>query len=321
MTRTSLMGVLLVVGALGIPARAAETGFSFQERPGELDVLLDGRNLARYMHAYDKSSAKKLLDTYKPYLHVFDPAGKAPITKGPGGLYTHHRGIFIGWNKMGFEGKTYDRWHMKGGEQVHQKFLEKKAGPTEASFTSLVYWNDQQGKPFVEERRTITLHKATAPFYAVIDVTSTLVAPRGDVVLDGDPEHAGVQFRPANEVARKETVYVFPKEKADPRKDRDYPWVGETVTLKGNKYSVIELNHPDNPKGTIFSAYRDYGRFGGFFKGKISKDKPLTVKYRFLVAASPMPEVSTIQKAWDSYAGAAQASPTPKTTVKRAAAK
>ena len=31
------------------------------------------------------------------------------------------RGIFAGWMKMTFDGKNYDRWHMKGGEIVHQK--------------------------------------------------------------------------------------------------------------------------------------------------------------------------------------------------------
>ena len=35
--------------------------------------------------------------TSKPFHHAFDPSGGNFITKGPGGLYTHHRGIFYGY--------------------------------------------------------------------------------------------------------------------------------------------------------------------------------------------------------------------------------
>src|SRR5438270_638518 len=46
--------------ALSAPARAAE-GFAFQDTPGDhLDVLLDGKIVARYMYAYDKSTKEKL---------------------------------------------------------------------------------------------------------------------------------------------------------------------------------------------------------------------------------------------------------------------
>jgi len=305
---------LLVPAGLGAAAPAA--GFSFADKAGEhLDVVLGGRVVVRYMYAYDKSSPARLLETYKPYLHVFDPEGQAPITKGPGGNYTHHRGVFVGWNRLGFGGKSYDRWHMKGGEQVHQKFAGQRDGPAEAAFTSLVHWNDEAGQPVVVEERTTTVRRAPAPAYLLIDLVTRLSAPRGDVVLDGDPEHAGVQYRPAAEVDAKQTVYVFPREGADPKKDTDYPWVGETYTLGDKRYSVVHFNHPDNPKGTVYSAYRDYGRFGAFFKKDIRSGESLTLKYRFLVAAGEMPPIDAVQKCWDQFAGAATPSPTPKTTV------
>ena len=85
-----------------------------------LDILSGEKVLVRYMYEHDISTDEKKHATYKPFLHVFDAAGKAPITMGPGGQYTHHRGIFIGWSKLGFNGKSYDRWHMKDGAIVHQ---------------------------------------------------------------------------------------------------------------------------------------------------------------------------------------------------------
>ena len=294
----------------------ATKGFTLKDQPGQhLDILLDGRLVGRYMYAYDKSTPAKLHETYKPYLHIFDAEGQSPITKGPGGEFTHHRGVFVGWRKISFEGQNYDRWHMIKGEIVHEKFLARKAGLDEATITSLTHWNDAQGQPIVDEQRTMTFRRAEAPARLIVDFQAKLTAPRGDIVLDGDPEHAGVQYRPANEVVRKETIYVFPKEHANAHKDKDYPWVGETYTLAGKRYSVVEMNHPDNPKQTVFSAYRDYGRFGAFFTQKIKSGDSLTVKYRFLIADGEMPAGQWIQKVWDQYAGVAQPSPAPKLTV------
>lgn len=299
-----LVGGLLPLGGAG-PAPAAGQAFSLRDAPGDhLDVLVDGRIAARYMYAHDTSTPERRHETYKPYLHVFDAEGKAPITKGPGGQYTHHRGIFIGWNKIRFGGKTHDRWHMGGGEIVHRRFLEKKTGPELATFTSLTHWNDDAGKPMIEEARTMTIRRAPAPARLVIDFTARLKAPNGDVVLDGDPEHAGVQYRPANEVVAKETRYVFPKEGANPRADLDYPWVGESYTLGGKRHSIIHMNHPQNPKGTKYSAYRDYGRFGAFFTKELKSGETLTLRYRILVADGEMPPNEFIQKNWKAFADA-----------------
>ena len=80
-----------------------------------LDVIQNGKVIARYMYAHDPSSKESRHETYKPYLHVMSPDGKTPITKGAGGQFTHHRGIFLGWNRIGFKKKSYDLWHMKTG--------------------------------------------------------------------------------------------------------------------------------------------------------------------------------------------------------------
>ena len=41
------------------------------------------------------------------------------------------------------------------------------------------------------------------------------------------------------------------------------------------------MSHPDNPKDTIWSAYRDYGRFGAFVKPELKNGDSLTLRYRF----------------------------------------
>jgi hypothetical protein len=150
---------LLAITAKPAFAEAAK-GFSFRETAGEsLEVLRDGKIVARYMTGYDTSSPERREETYKPYLHVFDAEGREPITKGPGGNFPHHRGIFVGWNQLAVGGKTYDRWHMKDGAQVHRKFLTKEAGADQATFTSLVHWAGSGDAVILEEERTHTFER------------------------------------------------------------------------------------------------------------------------------------------------------------------
>ena len=165
----------------------------------------------------------------------------------------------------------------------------------------------------------MTLRPAPAPARLVVDFTSKLKAVAGDLVLDGDPEHAGCQYRPAAEVDVKQTVYVFPKEKADPKKDRDYPWVGETYTLAGQRHSVVIMNHPENPQDTRWSAYRDYGRFGAFPKVPVKSGATLTLRYQFVIADGEMLPAEAIQKIYNAYSGGNAA--TPPVTVSKSEAK
>jgi hypothetical protein len=300
------------------PAPFATAGFSFHDTPGQyLDILLDGKIAARYMYTHDTSTEEKRVETYKPYLHIFDAEGKAPITKGTGGVFPHHRAIFIGFNKITYNGKTYDRWHMKGGEIVHDKFTTQTAGPNDATLTALINWSSDPGKPpLLVEERTFTFHRGPAPPRLTLDTTSVLSAPNGAVKLSPDPEHSGVQYRPAAELDTKKTIYVFPKEHADAHKDVDLPWVGETYSLHHNLYSIVEMNDPKNPKGIKYSAYRDYGRFGAFIPTTtIPAGQSLTLKFRFLITDGSMPPADMIEKSFDDFAGNTTPSPIPTLTT------
>jgi hypothetical protein len=271
--------------------------------PDAVDIHLAGKLVGRYQVAHDVSSNKARQETYKPFLHLFDPEGKHLITKGAGGEYTHHRGIFIGWMKMGFEGQTLDRWHMIGGEQVVQGSVRLLEGKKMSSAESTVHWNDAEGKPFIIEERSFTFHTPPDPAYVLLDFQSTLTAPRGTVTLDGDPEHAGIHFRPSDAVDRKATAYLFPGTDTNPRKSPDLPWIAENFTLDGKSYSVVQFNHPQNPKGTKSSAYRDYGRIGMFPTATIPEGGSLVLRYRFLVSEGDFPEASFIQSVANSFTG------------------
>ena len=341
---------LVLAAAFGASPCVAEEkapvteSFTFADKVGEyLDVLLNGKPVARYVYAFDKSTPARITETCKPFLHVFDAEGKGIITNGPSGnfpekaLYPHHRGIFIGWQKIGVDGKTVNLWEMKDGVQVHEKFLERRLGPNGATITSKVAWNLADGKPVLEEERTMALQPRPAPGMLVIDFTSKLKSAAGDLVLGGDPEHGGVQYRPANDLDKKETKYCLPKDAVDPRLDpaaewhvmkyeepgktdkdgkplateikkiekADLPWAAMSYVYSGKRYVVEDFSHPANPKGTLWSAYRDYGRFGAFPKVDLKAGETLTLRYRFIVSQGDLPTRDALQKEYDAYAKAA----------------
>jgi hypothetical protein len=261
---------------------------------GELNLLFGSRRTLRYMHAFDRSMPERLEETYKPYHHVFDSVGEKLLTKGPGGLYSHHRGIFIGWNKLKIGDKEYDFWHMTGVAQRHQRVLYQAAGPVLGHLKTLIHWTDPEGIPVISEEREVTVYRPSAPMILLLDFHTCLKAVAGDLYLDGDPEHAGVQYRAHNDVAEgDETVkatYVFHKDGIDAHKDENLPWAMMSYGLHGKRYTVQHMNHPDNPRPTLYSAYRDYGRFGAFFRKKLKAGETLTLRYRILITEGPMPE-------------------------------
>ena len=72
--------------------------------------------------------------------------------------------------------------------------------------------------------------------------------------------------------------------------------------LEGKTYSVVQLNATTNPKDTVWSAYRDYGRFGAFPKAEIAAGQTLTLDYRFIVMTGELPAREQLQKHYDEYA-------------------
>jgi len=278
--------------------------FSWQDNKGEyLDLLFDARKVTRYMYAYDTSSEQRRFETYKPFLHVFDVQGENLLTNGPDGvhpylkdkiLYPHHRGIFIGWSRLNCEGKQYDFWGMGGGAaQVHQKFLELVAGPVLARSKALIHWNDKDGEPIIAEQRQTTVFRQADPTVLLMEFRAELKAVAGDVNLGGDPEHAGFHYRAHNDVAsggsEVKATYLFHNDAVDPKKDKDLPWAAMSYRLNNQQSCVLHMNHPSNPRPTIYSAYRDYGRFGAFFAHTIKSGESLQLCYRIWIVGGEMP--------------------------------
>ena len=273
------------------------------DTPGShLDVVQQGRVIARYMYAHDTKTDQRRHETYKPYLHVMAGDGKTPITKGAGGKFTHHRGIFLGWNRIGFQGKNNDLWHMKTSEIIHREFLETVSADDRTTVKVRLHWMDAKGQVILDEVRSMEFDHTDPKALFCGSFRCELTAVNDKVTLNGDPEHAGFQYRPTNEVAEnKSAKYLFHKQGINPKKDRDLPWVALNYEAGGKKYSVQHMNHPGNPKGSIYSAYRDYGRFGSFPKVDLEKGERLQLEFRIRVTEGEMPTRESLAAEYEKY--------------------
>ena len=270
---------------------------------GAVEVQFDGKTVAAYLTANDVSTPTRANETYKPYLRVVDPTNGQAITKGPGGTYTHHRGIFFGWIRIGLEQQKLDLWSMGSGRQVHTGFKEQSAKDGSAKLVSLIQWNDKKGQLIISEERTMILSQPAAPGFLRVDFLTTVKAEAGDLQLEADPEHGGVHYRAPQEVDAAKTDYFFPVAKPLPHKDVDYPWVGMNYTLGDKSYGVVQLDHPANPRGTKWSAYRDYARFGAYPRATLKKGETLSLKYRFIVSQGAIVSTEAIQAEQADFTG------------------
>ncbi len=272
----------------------------------QAELQYGDKGVLKYMYeALDDASDHRRSDTCKVYHHVFSPDGNQLVTKGPGGLYPHHRGIFYGFNRIEYADLKADTWHCQNGEsQVHAQAVVKIGGPVFGRDINLIMWNGRDGKPFAKEFRQLTAYKIGQA--TLIEFHSILETLDGDITLDGDPQHAGVQFRASQHVAdvtKNKTFYIRPDGTDQPGSYRNWSetanetelnkahqnlrWNAISFFVDDQQFTCCYLDHPENPKPAMFSE-RDYGRFGSYFKHQLTSKKPLAVQYRFWLQEGKM---------------------------------
>jgi len=273
-------------------------GFIWHDHPGHhTDLMFGERPIITYHYErLDESTPASRVRTYKVFHHLFSPKGDRIVTGGlnedPKVHSPHHRGIFYGFNRITYgNGKRADTWHcIDGAFQQHECFLASEEGAVLGRHRVVISWHGQDAA-FAEEERELTVYNV--PGGHLIEFASRLRSSSSPVRIDGDPQHAGFQFRAHNDVdayTTNETIYVRPDGIGKPGETRnwdtqtrqgpvDMPWNAMSFVLGGKRYTVAYLDHPGNPKEARFSE-REYGRFGSYFEYTIEKDKPLTVNYR-----------------------------------------
>ncbi|GMW03505.1 MAG: hypothetical protein AMXMBFR84_46390 [Candidatus Hydrogenedentota bacterium] len=245
--------------------------------------------------------------TYKVYTHVYDFDGISPLTKGPGGEYTHHRGMFIGWRNTIVEGVECDTWSMPDASQHHIAWKSILAGDS-ASQTEEIDWRDKSGKPILTEVRTISA-KEVENGIRCFDFQSELASVAGKIELKGDSHHGGMQIRMASEVTShpETTLYLIPQGAEERENDEVFGawWVVCSPVINNTRYWIMHMTPPDHPTGQPVYSIRRYARFGSFFEPVLEPGAPQTFRFRILLSANEI-TAEQAHRLYDQYAGEAR---------------
>jgi len=285
-------------------------GFGWKDTPGKhRELSLGSKPVLRYM--YEPLDEARRDETYKVFHHLYNPAGTRLVTKGHGGKFTHHRGIFFGFNRVSYEGGGADTWHCRGDAHLsHEGFVEAHAGPVLGRHRVAVDWHGSPKRVFAKELRELTVYRM--PGGHLVEFASRLSTTGGKVKLDGDPQHAGFQFRAAQEVAagdQNSTYYLRTDGKGAPGETRnwsrgndecaDRPWNAMSFVIDGDRYTAVYLDSPNNPKEARYSE-RTYGRFGSYFEYELDEEKDLVVNYRIWLQEGEM-TVDQVAALWADF--------------------
>ena len=155
-----------------------------------------------------------------------------------------------------------------------------------------VDWRGSSKDVYLKEKRQLAAYNLPGGY--LVEFASRLSTAGGKVKLDGNAPHAGFHFRADQEVAAKtgsKTCYLRPDGRGAMGSARgkamDLPWDAISFVLGENRYTVLYLDRPENPKPAEYNE-RTYGRFGSFFRYELDEGKDLDVKYRVWVQDGEM---------------------------------
>jgi hypothetical protein len=273
----------VVAAVSGCLQFAACTGAPTGQHPVASELVrTDGRVVAHLVTApYD---ARHAAATCKPWHDVFAGDGRV-LTKGLGGTHPHHRGLFVGWNQVQCSGERFDFWHMNRGES--QRLVSLQAEPNGRRQTATIAWCKADGTAIVHEQRTVTLHERDDGA-AVLDVQVQLAAASDDVVLGGDPQHAGHQFRAVQAFAEKGAApvrYLRPATAMGGKDDvwTDCAWSAAVLPFADGPVTVLRVEGSGNPTATW--STRPYGRFGAMWELRLLRgEAPTTLRVTWAIA-------------------------------------
>lgn len=227
---------------------------------------------------------------FKVYTHLYDPASGRIITGARLPLYPHHRGLYVGWQKVHDNAGTYNFWEVPDTSQRFAGFAAESehADLEEAVEAARIEWTDSRGGIIVRELRQLRARWAGLNRIR-IDVTSTL-SPGGSspVDLDGNAHHAGCQIRLSSSAT--ELKWDRP---ATATLLGDDIWTGSEWTtaqfkLDGKAVSVMHADDPGNPRPVEYST-RPYGRFGSRFSARLLPGKPQTFHWHIQIGPGAAP--------------------------------
>jgi hypothetical protein len=298
---------------LSLAAACATASHELARGPAHDDLWIDGRWILREVHDRAPRGTPPLVRYHE---QILLPGTSVFATRGEGpGLFPHHRGVFLGWNRVRHDGRSTDFWHLHDGARIVRDDDGVENAGSGFVRTAALAWIDGTGRTVLREHRR-TRVATDGPEVLVLDYDITLATSGGAVELGGDAQHAGFQFRAADEVAEHPdaTITLFSAgsvEVADvPASARgavfaSVRWAAQRYTIAGRRCTVLHCDHPGNPRPTVYGA-RPYGRFGAFPSLRLEPGQPARLRYRLAVLAvedaDPRVQPEALEQRWREFA-------------------
>lgn len=214
--------------------------------------------------------------------------------------HPHHRGVFWSWHQILIgDSSVADGWDCKNISWDVQDVTELMNN-TEALklrinlFWKSPLWLDENGnrKPFLEEITFITIHK-TRDKYRSIDFEISLKALETGVKIGGSTDEKGYGGFSVRTTVPEDLTFISGDTTVKPEvlAVTAGPWMDFSGTFVKTKSGVAILTHPQFPAqrqkwiirdGNLFRSLQNV-RFPGRGLVDISRDNPLTLKYRLVI--------------------------------------
>jgi hypothetical protein len=263
------------------------------------------------------------------YIHpVLSPSGKQ-ITDDYPRNHKHHHGIWFAWTHTEFEGREPDFWNMGDGKGfVKFVSLDKTwSGPVHAGFISQhrqmdLTENKEKPKTALNETWNVKLYaignSPTQPCF-LFDMEITDTCAHGPLKLPRY-RYGGIGVRGNWAWNGKDKLNFLNSEGMTDRSKGDKAetvgrWAHMGGLVDGALTGIAVLGHPDNvraPQPQRIHPTEPFLNLAPQQAGdiEITPEKPLTLRYRFVVADGA-PDKTELDRLWNDYAHP------PKVTVER----
>jgi hypothetical protein len=249
-----------------------------EDGPAALSIVLPEGPFSTYR--YDAQEPR-------PYLYpVLGPGGK-PVTRnypmradvpGEDKDHPHHRSFWTAYGEVnGVDDWSQEKNH---GWIRHKEFLSRTEGPVFGGFAAASVWTAPEGKPLLNERRTLHLYNA-GPDRRLLDYDVDLAADYEDVQY-GDTKEGGVlAFRVATTMDGNKGGLMENSNGGKGEKQvwgKRATWLDYSGPVEGEVLGVAMMDHPGNLHHPCYWHARDYGLVGTnpFARAAFNDGAPVT---------------------------------------------
>lgn len=240
------------------------------------------------------------------YIHpLYGLNGEMLTSDWPDGGHPHHRGIFWSWPEVEYKGRRGDIYALQKIFARPTGNIKYQNGAQYAQVDAENMWLWEDRDPIVREYVSIRVYRSSAD-RRVIDLTLTFQALEDSITIATrfTNTYGGLNVRMQTPAEQKILRFTDTAGIAPVR-----AWADFSGTFEGNEKAsgMTILQHRSNPEYP--GAWVEYPNLSWVqptfptpgTRYHLSREKPLTLRYRLIVHNGGKPDDNTLKKEWDTY--------------------